>query len=55
MYMTNSSFFVSAHRLLLGTTRQDHRSFLHSLRAASVAKTPLSKVLDAKKRTEEYR
>jgi hypothetical protein len=41
--------------LLLGTTRSDHRSFLHTLRQASVAKAPLSKVLDAKKQTEEYR
>ena len=49
------SFLSLTHRVLLGTTRHDHHSFLSALRAASVARTPLSKVLDSYKQTEEYR
>ena len=48
-------YYSLTHRVLLGTTRQDHHSFLSALRAASVARTPLSKVLDSHKQTEEYR
>lgn len=47
--------FSPTCRVLMGTTRQDHHSFLSALRAARAARSPLSKVLDAHKQTEEYR
>lgn len=46
---------LCTYRVLLGSTKSDHQSLLSELRAASVAKTPLSKVLDARKLTEQYR
>ncbi len=42
-------------RVLLGSTQDDHHSLLSDLRAASAAKTALSKVLDARSLTEHYR
>lgn len=52
-YGIDNTAFV--HRVLLGSTQDDHHSLLSDLRAASVAKTPLSKILDARKMTEVYR
>ena len=51
----HTPFGFSSCRVLMGTTRQDHHSFLSALRAARAARSPLSKVLDAHKQTEEYR
>ncbi len=51
--VTVLSFIVC--RVLSGSTKSDHQSLVSELRAASVAKTPLSKVLDATKLTEQYR
>ena len=43
------------YRVQLGSSQGDHDSLLSDLRAASVAKTALSKVLDARSLTEQYR
>ena len=43
------------YRVQLGSTQEDHHSLLSDLRAASVAKNPLKKVLDARNLTEQYR
>ena len=46
---------VCLDRVLLGSVKDDHRSLLEDLRAASSTRTPLNKVLDAHKLTEHYR
>lgn len=46
---------VCDDRVLLGSSQEDHHSLLSALRAASEAKTPLCKVLDERKLTEQYR
>ena len=43
------------YRVLLGSVKEDHRSLLEDLRAASSSRTPLNKVLDAHQLTEQYR
>ena len=55
LYSICLQIFNIHSRVLLGSTKSDHQSLLSELRAASVAKTPLSKVLDARKLTEQYR
>ena len=47
--------FVCLYRVLLGSSQEEHHSLLSALREASEAKTPLSKVLDDRKLTEQYR
>ena len=48
-------YMYVVHRVLLGSVKDDHRSLLEDLRAASSKRTPLNKVLDARKLTEQYR
>lgn len=46
---------IAIKEVLLGSTQDDNHSLLSDLRAASVAKRALSKVLDARNLTENYR